>query len=254
MNNRFKRTKSLISSVIFLALTLALLFGLIYGIRYVCYKQGDANMPIYKVDTNDKKIALSFDVAWGSDNIDDILKILDKHDIKSTFFLVGSWVDDNKELVEKIHKSGHELENHSNTHANTKELSEEAIVKEIEMTSDKISKITGEKTTLYRPPFGEIDTKTLNICKSLGYQVVKWDIDSLDWKELGPNHVIEKVVKNSQPGSIVLFHANISNVAQYLDAIIINLKKDGYEIVPVSEMIYKENFTIDSNGLQKIKE
>ncbi len=254
MNNRFKKTKSLMSSIFFLVLTLVLVFGLVYGIRYVCYKQGNANMPIYNVDTDEKKIALSFDVAWGSDNIDEILQTLDKHGIKSTFFLVGSWVDDNKELVEKIHKSGHELGNHSNTHANTKELSEEAIVKEIEITSDKISDITGEKTTLYRPPFGEVDTKTLDICKSLGYQVIKWDIDSLDWKELGPNHVIEKVVKNSQPGSIVLFHANISNVAEYLDAIIINLKKDGYEIVPVSEMIYKDNFTIDSNGLQKIKE
>lgn len=254
MNNRFNKTKSLMSSIFFLVLTLVLVFGLVYGIRYVCYKQGNANMPIYNVDTEQKKIALSFDVAWGSDNIEKILQTLDNHGIKSTFFLVGSWVDDNKELVEKIHKSEHELGNHSNTHANTKELSEEAIVKEIEITSDKILEITGEKTTLYRPPFGEVDTKTLDICKSLGYQVIKWDIDSIDWKELGPNHVIEKVVKNSQPGSIVLFHANVSNVAEYLDAIIINLKKDGYEIVPVSEMIYKDNFTIDSNGLQKIKE
>ena len=254
MKNRFKKTKSLMSSMFFLVLTLSLLFGMVYGIRYVCYKQGDVNMPIYKVDTEDKKIALSFDVAWGSDNIEEILQTLDKHGIKSTFFLVGSWVDDNKELVEKIHKSGHELGNHSNTHANTKELSEEAIVKEIEVTSDKISKITGEKTTLYRPPFGEVDTKTLDVCKSLGYQVVKWDIDSMDWKELGPNHVIDRVVKNSQPGSIVLFHANINNIGNCLDAIITNLKKDGYEIVPVSEMLYKENFTIDSNGVQKIKE
>lgn len=254
MNNRFKKTKSLISSMFFLVLTLVLLFGLVYGIRYVCYKQDNASMPIHNVDIEEKKLALSFDVAWGSDNIDEILQILDKHGMKATFFLVGSWVDDNKELVEKIHKSGHEIGNHSNTHANTKELSEEAIVKEIETTSDKILEITGEKTTLYRPPFGEIDTKTLDICKSLGYQVIKWDVDSLDWKELGPNHVIEKVVKNSQPGSIVLFHANIGNIGQYLDAILTNLKKDGYEVVPVSEILYKENFTIDTNGLQKVRE
>ncbi|MPM12422.1 Peptidoglycan-N-acetylmuramic acid deacetylase PdaA [bioreactor metagenome] len=210
-------------------------------------------MPIYKVDTDEKKISLSFDVAWGTDNIDDILKVLKKHEVKATFFLVGSWVDDNKELVEKIHKEGHEIGNHSNTHANTKQLSEDAVVQEIELTSDKISNITGEKTTLFRPPFGDVDTKTLDICKSLGYQVVKWDVDSMDWKQLGPNHVIERVVKNSQPGSIVLFHANINNSATYLDSIITNLKKEDYKIVPVSEMLYKENFTIDSNGVQKSK-
>ncbi|CEH32801.1 polysaccharide deacetylase family protein [Romboutsia lituseburensis] len=253
MNTRFKKTRSLLSSAFFLILTLALIFGLVYGIRYLCYKQGNVNMPIYKVDTDEKKISLSFDVAWGTDNIDDILKVLKKHEVKATFFLVGSWVDDNKELVEKIHKEGHEIGNHSNTHANTKQLSEDAVVQEIELTSDKISNITGEKTTLFRPPFGDVDTKTLDICKSLGYQVVKWDVDSMDWKQLGPNHVIERVVKNSQPGSIVLFHANINNSATYLDSIITNLKKEDYKIVPVSEMLYKENFTIDSNGVQKSK-
>lgn len=253
MNTRFKKTRSLLSSAFFLILTLALIFGLVYGIRYLCYKQGNVNMPIYKVDTDEKKISLSFDVAWGTDNIDNILKVLKKHEVKATFFLVGSWVDDNKELVEKIHKEGHEIGNHSNTHANTKQLSEDAVVQEIELTSDKISNITGEKTTLFRPPFGDVDTKTLDICKSLGYQVVKWDVDSMDWKQLGPNHVIERVVKNSQPGSIVLFHANINNSATYLDSIITNLKKEDYKIVPVSEMLYKENFTIDSNGVQKSK-
>lgn len=253
MNTRFKKTRSLLSSAFFLILTLSLIFGLVYGIRYLCYKQGNVNMPIYKVDTDEKKISLSFDVAWGTDNIDDILKVLEKHEVKATFFLVGSWVDDNKDLVEKIHKEGHEIGNHSNTHANTKQLSEDAVVQEIELTSDKISNITGEKTTLFRPPFGDIDTKTLDICKSLGYQVVKWDVDSMDWKQLGPNHVIERVVKNSQPGSIVLFHANINNSATYLDSIITNLKKEDYKIVPVSEMLYKENFTIDSNGVQKSK-
>ncbi|MCR8746175.1 polysaccharide deacetylase family protein [Romboutsia lituseburensis] len=253
MNTRFKKTRSLLSSAFFLILTLSLIFGLVYGIRYICYKQGNVNMPIYKVDTDEKKISLSFDVAWGTDNIDDILKVLEKHGVRSTFFLVGSWVDDNKNLVEKIHKEGHEIGNHSNTHANTKQLSEDAVVQEIELTSEKISNITGEKTTLFRPPFGDIDTKTLDVCKSLGYQVVKWDVDSMDWKQLGPNHVIERVVKNSQPGSIVLFHANINNSATYLDSIITNLKKEGYEIVPVSEILYKENFTIDSNGVQKSK-
>ncbi|MGL5345994.1 MAG: polysaccharide deacetylase family protein [Peptostreptococcaceae bacterium] len=248
-----RKTKSFISSTLFLVITLCAIFGLVYGIRYFCYKQNDANLPIYKVDTTDKKISLSFDVAWGSDNIDQILEILNKHNVKATFFLVGSWIDDNEELVAKIHKNGHELGNHSNTHANTSKLSEEAIVNEIETTSNKIYKITGEKTNLYRPPFGDIDAKTMDVCKSLGYQVVKWDVDSLDWKELGPTHITDKVIKSSTPGSIVLFHANIKGIEHYLDDVLTKLQKEDYEIVPISKLIYKENYTIDSNGVQKLK-
>ena len=250
---RNKKSKGLVSSLFFVILTMTLVFGMIYGIRYVCYKQGDTNMPIYKVDTDDKKISLSFDVAWGSNNIDDILSILEKHNSKATFFLVGSWVDDNEELVKKIHSKGHEIANHSNTHSNTTVLSEQDIIEEIQLTTDKIQKITNQEVTLYRPPFGEVDNKTMEICKALGYQVIKWDIDSLDWKEIGTQHVIDRVIRNSQPGSIVLFHANVNGVNYYLDDILTKLKQDNYDVVSVSELLYQDNYTVDSNGVQKIK-
>lgn len=250
---RIKKNKGLISSISFVMITMILLFGMVYGIRYVCYKKEDSNMPIYKVDTDDKKISLSFDVAWGSNNIDEILNILDKHNAKATFFLVGSWVDDNEELVKKIHSKGHELGNHSNTHSNTTVLSDEDTLKEIQLTADKIQKITDEDVTLYRPPFGEVDDKTMEICKSLGYQVIKWDIDSLDWKEIGTQHVIDRVIRNSEPGSIVLFHANVNGINYYLDDILTKLKQDNYDVVSVSELLYEGDYTVDSNGVQKIK-
>lgn len=250
---RIKKIKGLISSISFVVVTMILLFGMVYGIRYICYKQEDSNMPIYKVDTDDKKISLSFDVAWGSNNIDEILNILDKHNAKATFFLVGSWVDDNEELVKKIHSKGHELGNHSNTHSNTTVLSDEDTLNEIQLTEDKIKKITDEEVTLYRPPFGEVDDKTMEICKSLGYKVVKWDIDSLDWKEIGTQHVIDRVIRNSEPGSIVLFHANVNGINYYLDDILTKLKQDNYDVVSVSELLYEGDYTVDSNGVQKIK-
>ena len=250
---RIKKNKGLISSISFVMITMILLFGMVYGIRYVCYKQEDSNMPIYKVDTDDKKISLSFDVAWGSNNIDEILNILDKHNAKATFFLVGSWVDDNEELVKKIHSKGHELGNHSNTHSNTTVLSDEDILEEIQLTGNKIEKITDEEVNLYRPPFGELDDKTMEICKSLGYQVIKWDIDSLDWKEIGTQHVIDRVIRNSEPGSIVLFHSNVNGINYYLDDILTKLKQDNYDVVSVSELLYEGDYTVDSNGVQKIK-
>ena len=249
---RFSKIKSLFSSVLFLMTTITLLFGMVYGIRYICYKQEDTNMPIYKVDTEEKKISLSFDVAWGSNNIEDILEILDKHNAKATFFLVGSWIDDNEELVKKIHSKGHELGNHSNTHSNTTILDDKEIVEEIQLTTDKISKLVGEDVNLYRPPFGEIDDNTMEICKSLGYQVVKWDIDSLDWKEIGAHNITDRVIRNSQPGSIVLFHANVNGIKYYLDDILTKLEQNNYKAVSVSDLIYQDNYTVDSNGVQKI--
>ncbi|MGL6105241.1 polysaccharide deacetylase family protein [Romboutsia sp.] len=254
MNYRPRKNKFLISRVLILIFSIGILFGSIYGIKYICYRQENKNMPIYEVQTDDKKISLSFDVAWGSNNIDEILDILDKHNVKATFFLVGSWIDDNSELVKKIHKRGHEIGNHSNTHADTKELSKKAITDEINITSNKIYKLIGEKTSLYRPPFGKIDNKTMEVCSSLGYKVIRWSIDSLDWKEIGPYYVRERVIRNSSPGSIVLFHSNINGVKYYLDDILNDLENKKYKIVPVSELIYKENYTIDNNGIQKINQ
>ncbi|MEG0844600.1 MAG: polysaccharide deacetylase family protein [Romboutsia sp.] len=251
MRKDLRRAKAFISSFSFFVLTIGLIVALICGMKYIYSTQGNSKMPIYKVDTEDKKVALTFDVAWGSDNMEYIMKTLDKHNVKSTFFLVGSWIDDNKELVEKLDKKGHELSNHSNTHANMTKLSEEDIAKEIEVTTDKIYNITGKKTDLYRPPFGDVDNEAMSICKSLGYKVIKWNIDSMDWKEIGPMHVTERVIKGVEPGSIVLLHANVSDIEKYLDDIITILKKDGYELVTISDLIYQDNYIIDSNGVQK---
>ncbi|WP_195940181.1 polysaccharide deacetylase family protein [Romboutsia sp. 1001713B170131_170501_G6] len=253
MKSKSKKIKYFRSSTFFLGITIVFIIVLIGGIRYVCYEKEVSSMPIHSVDTNDKEIALTFDVAWGTNNIDEILQVLEKHNVKSTFFLVGSWIEDNEELVEKIHNAGHEIGNHSNTHASFKNLSKESKAQEIKLVSEKIYDITGEKISLFRPPFGDTDKETLEVSNSLGHQAIKWSLDSMDWKGFGANHVIDRVMKNSEPGSIVLFHSNVSNVENYIDTIIFNLKKDGYKIVPVSEITYKENFKVDSNGVQKLQ-
>lgn len=248
-----KKIKNFISSVAFFVITLTAVFGIVYTVRYIGSNMENTQMPIHKVSTSEKKIALSFDVAWGQSNVKNILDMLEENEVKSTFFLVGSWIDDNNDLVKEMNEKGHDIGNHSNTHANMKELSEDDLVNELETTSEKIKNITGKKPEIYRPPFGAVDEESLKICEALGYKVVKWDVDSLDWKEIGPNHVIDKVLKDIEPGSIVLFHGNVSNSDQYLETIIKELRSEGYEIVPVSELIYDENYEVDSNGVQKLK-
>lgn len=253
MRTKIKTFKAFISSIAFFVIALTAVFGIVYSVKYIGSNMQDTKMPIHKVYTEEKKIALSFDIAWGESNVKNILDTLDENEVKSTFFLVGSWIDGNEDLVEQMNQKGHDIGNHSNTHANMKELSEDDLVNELEVTSEKIKNITGEKPNIYRPPFGAVDESSLELCEALGYKVVKWDVDSLDWKEIGPNHVIDRVLKDIEPGSIVLFHGNAKNPNQYLETIIKELRSEGYEIVPVSELIYEENYEIDSNGVQKLK-
>lgn len=207
-------------------------------------------LPIYSVERNDKKISISFDAAWGDEFTNDILDTLDKYNVKSTFFLVGFWVDKYPHRVEEIYKRGHEIGNHSSTHPNMSQLSREQIIEELQITEDKIVSITNKKPILFRPPFGDYDDLLIQTAKELGYYTIQWDIDSLDWKELGVEPVIDKVVKNVTDGSIVLFHNNAKYIREYLPIIIERLQEKGYEIVPISELIYKDNFQMDNRGRQ----
>lgn len=210
----------------------------------------DKELPIYSVERKDKRIAISFDAAYGDEYTIDILDTLDKYKVKTTFFVVKFWVENFPNRVKEIHKRGHEIGNHSATHPNMSELSPEQIAEELNSTGDEIYKITKEKPILFRPPFGDYNSMLIIEAKRNGYYTIQWDVDSIDWKELGAQSVVDRVTRNIKPGSIVLFHNNAKYVREYLPLVLERLIKDGYEIVPISELIYKENFRIDNSGKQ----
>lgn len=253
MNSSYKRTKAFILSIVLFFGTLLIIGCFVLGIKNLCSTFQRYEAPINRVNTKEKKVALTFDVAWGSENIEEILDILDKHNAKATFFLVGSWIDDNEELVKEIHNRGHEIGNHSNTHSSFPDISNEQKIEEIISTSKKIEELTGEKVNLFRPPFGNVDKDTINTCKTLGYYTVKWDVDSGDWKNIGPIHVVDRVSKNTSSGSIILFHANVRDVGTYLDNSLDNLEKKNYSMVTVSNLIYKNNYKVNSYGEQSLQ-
>ncbi|NLJ78826.1 MAG: polysaccharide deacetylase family protein [Tissierellia bacterium] len=210
-------------------------------------------LPIYSVDTAGKEIAISFDAAWGDEFTLGILDILDEYDIKSSFFLVGFWVDKHPEHVKEIYKRGHDVGNHSTNHPHMSKLGEDEILKELGEIEGKIEKITGEKPILFRPPFGDYNDRLINICRENNYYVIQWDVDSLDWKELGVQPVVDRVTRNVSNGSIVLFHNNAKYVLEYLPIVIERLQEEGYKIIPISKLIHKENFYMDSTGKQILK-
>ena len=207
-------------------------------------------LPIYSVETNEKKISISFDAAWGDEFTDDILDILDEYNVKTTFFLVGFWVDKYPDMVSKIHERGHEIGNHSSTHPHMSQLSKDQIIKEIELTGEKIENITSVKPILFRPPFGDYNNLFIETAEELGYYVIQWDVDSLDWKEMGVSPVVDRVTRNVKKGSIVLFHNNAKYVSEYLGPVLAKLQEQGYGIVPISELIIKDNYSIDPSGRQ----
>lgn len=212
-------------------------------------------VPIYFVDTPEKKIAISFDASWGSEYTPKILDILRENELKTTFFLTGFWVEKYPELVKKIVAEGHELGNHTWTHPHLNTLEKVSIKAELARVHAALTKLSGTEPTLFRPPFGEYSDKVIEVANELGYHTIQWSVDSLDWKELGEEAIIKRVTTGIHPGAIVLFHNNGRYTADALPEIIAFAKKNGYKIVPISQVLYKDNYYIDSsNGAQRKKE
>ena len=113
------------------------------------------DLPIYSVETNENKVALTINCAWTNDDIEDILQTLKSNNCKATFFLVGDWIDKYEESVKMIYENGHEIANHSNTHSHVGSLNLEKNIEEIKLAADKIEKLTGKRSNLYRGPYGE---------------------------------------------------------------------------------------------------
>ncbi|MCL2387406.1 MAG: polysaccharide deacetylase family protein [Defluviitaleaceae bacterium] len=210
-------------------------------------------LPIYSVDTPEKQVAITFDAAWGADDTDILLEILARNDVLATFFFCGSWVDKFPEDVQKFATAGHDIANHGDTHAHVSKLNLEQNKQEIKGCHDKIKAVTGIEMNLYRPAYGEYNNDVLNAAEELNYYTIQWDVDSHDWMARGAEYEIDRVLnhKDLQNGSIILFHNDAKFTPQTLDTVIKGLKEKGYDLVPVSQLIYTENFKIDHAGRQK---
>ena len=166
--------------------------------------------------------------------------------------MTGGWVESYPEDVKAIAKAGHDLGNHSENHKQMSKLSSEECKEEIMKVHEKVKKLTGKNMTLFRPPYGDYNDNLVDTVNSLGYHCIQWDVDSLDWKNYGVQSIINTVVnhKHLGNGSIILCHNGAKYTAQALDDMIKGLKEKGYEIVPISKLIYKKNYQMDHEGRQ----
>jgi len=211
-------------------------------------------LPIYSVDTGEKKVAITFDCAWGAKDIPDILTTLKENNIKATFFVVGKWAEKFPSEVKAISDDGHDIANHSDSHARMGLLGRDSIAKELKQCSEKLEAITKKKVDLFRPPYGEYNDAVINTAKDLGYYTIQWDVDSLDWKPgIDKNEILSRVSNKVRNGSIILFHNDTKYTAEILPSIISTLRSKGYSFEPVSKLIYRDNYYIDYDGRQKRK-
>lgn len=206
-------------------------------------------VPIYCVDRNDGYVAISFDAAWGADKTRQIMDVCDEYGVKATFFLVGFWIDKYPEMVAEIAARGFEIGTHSATHPQMSKLSAEQCREELFSSSKKIFEITSKPVTLFRPPFGDYNNQLLTVAKDLGLYTIQWSVDSLDWKGLSARQIAERV-QNAQSGDIILCHNNSDHIVEALPLIFEAMKLKNLKFCPIGDLIYTENYYIDSAGKQ----
>ncbi len=228
-------------------------FGMLYVVNdpaVVGASAATRQLPIYCVQKDYKVVALSFDAAWGNEDTQQLIDILGKYGVKATFFVVGDWVDKYPESVKALSDAGHEVMSHSNHHDHFNSLTADQIASDLTACGDKIEAVTGVRPTLFRCPYGEYDDHVIGAVRSLGIEPIQWDVDSLDWKDYDAPTITQRVTSKVGPGSIVLFHNAAKHTPEALPGIIEALIQQGYEFLPVSQIILTGEYTIDHTGRQ----
>ena len=199
--------------------------------------------PIKKGDSNKKKIALTFDDGPSKANTEAILSVLREYGIQATFFVIGENAEKDPDRIRRIYDEGHEIGNHTYSHAYISKVSGQTLLEEIQKTEEILEKITGEKPRVFRPPGGFYNDASLSLVDSLGYRCVLWSVDTEDWRMPKSDTVVSLVVENATSGDIILFHDLEDKrlpTAEALKKILPSLVESGYEFVTVSELFENE--------------
>jgi polysaccharide deacetylase family sporulation protein PdaB len=191
----------------------------------------------------EKRVALTFDDGPDSVYTPQILDILKEKDIDATFFLIGSRAELFPDVVKRMVSEGHIVGNHTMTHPNILKLNKEQTKKNIRDAEKVLAKLTGYKPSLFRSPYGSLDSQKIKEIAALKYKVIAWNVDSLDWKSLTEEQVMYNILENVREGSIILQHSSgseeedLTGTVGALPRIIEVLEKEGYEFVTIPELL-----------------
>lgn len=239
--------------LIVITLTMVCIFGSCLTERIVETASQNRLIPVYCVETNEKNVSLTFDCAWGADDIQSIVETLYLNDVEATFFAVGTWVDKYPEAVKLLADNNMEVANHSNSHSHISKMSYGELLADMTKCNEKIEAITEKKVKYYRGPYGEYNNTAILVAKEIGMQVIQWDVDTLDYNGLTGSEICTRIKDKLKNGSIILMHNDTKYTASSLQQIIDTINEEGYKIVPLSELVYDANYIIDNTGMQILK-
>lgn len=192
--------------------------------------------PVYRVETDQKVMALAVNVAWGEEHLPAMLETLRAHNVKATFFLDGEWAEKRPEFVKLLADEGHDIGNHGAKHVHVARMPEAEIRDLILRNEDLLGRLGARPSKLFAPPYGECNQTVTSAAASLGYTTIMWTIDTIDWKTSDPQKVVDRVVRKMTPGAIILMHpAEVTNKA--LPAIVEAARKKGYQFATISELL-----------------
>src|SRR5438309_594324 len=198
----------------------------------------EPKITVSSVQVDGPYIALTFDDGPSEKLTPRLLDLLAQHHIHATFFVIGENVAQHPEIVQRAAREGHEIGNHSWSHPNFAKMSDDAVRSQIKRTEEAISSAIGSRPILLRPPYGSVTMRQKHfIHDDLGYEIILWDVDPLDWKEPGPNIVSSRILKETRPGSIVLSHDIHAQTIQAMPATLTELEAKGFKFVTVSELL-----------------
>jgi probable sporulation protein (polysaccharide deacetylase family) len=192
--------------------------------------------PIYKGNPNKRMVALMINVAWGNEFIGPMLDILDRENVKATFFFDGSWLSKNVDTAKGIQQRGHELSNHAYSHKNMSTLGRQESINEIDKTQKLLKEQLGVDNPLFAPPSGDFNQQTVQIAHEMGLKTILWTLDTVDWMKPSSESIVRKVAARVEPGTMILMHPTESSSGA-LEGMIRVIKEKDLALGTVSQVI-----------------
>ena len=194
------------------------------------------NGTIYAGDKSSNKVSLMINVYWGTEHLEKMIDVIEKHKIKVTFFVGGTWAKENPELLKKMYSLGYEIASHGYNHKEHGKLNYEANFSEIKKCHEVIKDILGVDMELFAPPGGSYNKNTTKAAEDLGYKTIMWTRDTIDWRDHDTNLIYNRAVTNMSGGDLILMHPT-ANTFEALEKIIEYAKNHSLTLTTVSDTL-----------------
>lgn len=223
----------------------SIIFTLLVLVSYYRWSGIEANAnkeAIYQGNTGKKVVAICVNVDWGEEYIPAMLEEFKKAQAQVTFFVTGSWAEKNPELLKQMSEAGHSIQNHAYKHVHFSSLSDAEAQAQIKKAETVIEKIIGKKTRFFAPPYGEQNDRLVKAAGEIGYELIMWSVDTIDWQKPSPQTIVKRVGNKVHNDAIILMHPTDPTL-QALPDLLAYLQDQGYGMITIDSILVKTDVT-----------